>query len=140
MPTIIAPNAPDGPHLVKVAQQMKRRGPPVLRAFKVRGVYWAIEGSHRLAAAYILNLRPVFKIVPHDDLMTEANALAQRLLKPAPLAMRATKEVAARGQDMPFVQAIRFGETMRRVGGATEDAQEGRAAFREKRPPQWKGR
>lgn len=94
----------------------------------------------RVSAERAKEMGLVWKVVPHDDLMAEARALAERLLKPAPLAMRATKEVAARGQDMPFVQAIRFGETMRRVAGATEDAQEGRAAFRERRPPRWQGR
>lgn len=82
----------------------------------------------------------VWKLVEHDRLMEEARALAERLCKPAPLAIRATKEVAWRGQELPFVDAIRFGETMRRVAGATEDAREGPAAFREKRAPQWKGR
>lgn len=82
----------------------------------------------------------VWKVVPHDDLMAQARALAERLLKPAPLAIRATKEVAWRGQQTPFVEAIRFGETMRRVAGATEDAREGPAAFREKRAPEWRGR
>jgi len=55
----------------------------------------------------------------------------------APLAVRATKEVAHRGQELPFVQAIRFGETMRRVARTTADAREGPQAFREKRPPSW---
>ncbi len=82
----------------------------------------------------------VWKLVEHERLMDEARALAERLCKPAPLAIRATKEVAWRGQELPFVDAIRFGETMRRVAGATEDAREGPAAFREKRAPQWKGR
>jgi enoyl-CoA hydratase/carnithine racemase len=93
----------------------------------------------RVSAERAKEMGLVWKVVPHDALMTEARGLAERLLKPAPLAMRATKEVAARGQELPFVQAIRFGETMRRVAGATEDAQEGRAAFREKRAPKWKG-
>ncbi len=82
----------------------------------------------------------VWQVVPHDELMPSANALAQRLLKPAPMAMRATKEVAYRGQQLPFVDAIRFGETMRRVAGALDDLQEGRDADREKRPPRWQGR
>ncbi|HEY4669514.1 MAG TPA: enoyl-CoA hydratase-related protein, partial [Tepidiformaceae bacterium] len=82
----------------------------------------------------------VWKLVEHDRLMDEAKALAERLCKPAPLAIRATKEVAWRGQELPFVDAIRFGETMRRVAGATEDAREGPAAFREKRAAEWKGR
>jgi len=41
---------------------------------------------------------------------------------------------------MPFGDAIRFGETMRRVASDTEDAREGLAAAREKRVPRWKGR
>jgi len=82
----------------------------------------------------------VWKVVPHERLMDEARALAERLLKSAPLAVRATKEVAWRGQQMPWVEAIRFGETMRRVAQATEDAREGMAAARERREPQWKGR
>jgi enoyl-CoA hydratase/carnithine racemase len=94
----------------------------------------------RVSAERAKEMGLVWKVVAHDDLITEARALAERLLKPAPLAIRATKEVAARGQELPFVQAIRFGETMRRVAGATQDATEGRAAFREKRPPQWQGR
>jgi hypothetical protein len=38
------------------------------------------------------------------------------------------------------VEAVRFGETMRRVAGTTEDAAEGRTAAREGRPPKWQGR
>jgi enoyl-CoA hydratase/carnithine racemase len=78
-----------------------------------------------------------WKVVPHEELMSEAKALANRLCQSAPLAVRATKEVASRGQQLPFVDAIRFGETMRRVAGATDDAKEGMAAAREKRAPNW---
>ncbi len=81
-----------------------------------------------------------WKVVPHEQLMDEAHALAERLLKSAPLAVRATKEVAWRGSQMPLVEAIRFGETMRRVSRATEDAREGPAAYRERRQPEWKAR
>jgi E-phenylitaconyl-CoA hydratase len=79
-------------------------------------------------------------VVPHDDLMPEARALAARLVRAAPLAARATKEVAVRSQHLPMLEAIRFGETMRRVAGTTEDAAEGGRAFAERRPPEWKGR
>jgi (E)-benzylidenesuccinyl-CoA hydratase len=82
----------------------------------------------------------VWKVVSHDDLMTEARLFAERLLKSAPLAVRATKEVAARGEELPFVNAVRFGETMRLVAGATDDAREGIAAALEKREPHWQGR
>ena len=94
----------------------------------------------RIDAARAKEVGLVGWVVPHDDLMDEANALAARLLKGAPLAARATKEVAARARTMPMLEAIRFGETMRKVAAATEDAREGGRAFAEGRPPEWKGR
>jgi enoyl-CoA hydratase/carnithine racemase len=81
-----------------------------------------------------------WKVVPRGELMGEARRLADRLLQAAPLAARATKEVAARGRYLPWVEAVRFGETMRRVAAATEDATEGWTAARERRPPNWQGR
>jgi enoyl-CoA hydratase/carnithine racemase len=54
-------------------------------------------------------------IVPHDDLMSEARTLADRLVRAAPIAQRATKEVAVRAQHLSTVEAIRFGETMRLI-------------------------
>lgn len=81
----------------------------------------------------------VWKIVPHDDLIAEARQLADRLCQSAPLAVRATKEVAVRARHLPWVEAVRFGETMRMVASNTADATEGRAAFREKRAPRWQG-
>ena len=79
-------------------------------------------------------------VVPHDDLMPEARRLADRLVAAAPLAARATKEVAMRAQHLPPLEAIRFGETMRKVAAATDDAAEGARAAREGRAPQWRGR
>ncbi len=78
-------------------------------------------------------------VVPHDDLMGEAHRLAVRLLAAAPLASRVVKELAVRTQTMPMLEAIRFGETMRIVAQATDDATEGAAAMREQRPPRWTG-
>ena len=82
----------------------------------------------------------VWKVVPHDDLMTEAQQLAERLCKSAPLAVRATKEVAVRTRTMPWIESVRFGETMRIVATNSADATEGRTAFREKRTPNWQGK
>src|SRR5437660_3798851 len=79
-------------------------------------------------------------VVPHDELMSEARALADRLVAAAPLAQRAIKEVAVRSQHLPTLEAIRFGETMRKVANATEDAGEGVRAAMERRPPNWRGR
>src|SRR5438552_8437000 len=74
-------------------------------------------------------------VVPHDQLLAEASRMAERLVQAAPLAARATKEVAVRSRHLPMLDAIRFGETMRKVAGATDDAAEGVRAAREARPP-----
>lgn len=79
-------------------------------------------------------------VVPHEELLDEAHRLAQRLLRGAPLAARGIKEIAHRGQKMSWADAVRMGETMRRMVAGTEDAKEGMAAYREGRDPQWKGR
>jgi E-phenylitaconyl-CoA hydratase len=93
----------------------------------------------RVDASRALEMGLAWKVVPRAELLTEARRLADRLLQAAPLAARATKEVATRGRYLPWVEAVRFGETMRRVAGATEDATEGWTAAREGRPPKWKG-
>ena len=82
----------------------------------------------------------VWKLVEPDDLQTEARAWARTLTRAAPLAQRATKEVAWRTADMGWIESVRFGETMRKVVGATEDAAEGLRALREKRTAEWQGR
>jgi enoyl-CoA hydratase/carnithine racemase len=82
----------------------------------------------------------VWRVVPRDELMDEARALATRLVAAAPLAQRATKEMAARGPRLPWEDALRLGETMRRVVAATADATEGMSAAREGRTPDWSGR
>ncbi|OBY32841.1 enoyl-CoA hydratase/isomerase family protein [Mycolicibacter kumamotonensis] len=82
----------------------------------------------------------VWKVVEPADLQQTARSWARTLAKAAPLAQRATKEVAWRTGDMSWIDAVRFGETMRKVVGATDDVTEGMRAWREKRPPRWQGR
>jgi E-phenylitaconyl-CoA hydratase len=82
----------------------------------------------------------VWKLVEPGDLQAEARAWALTLTDAAPLAQRATKEVAWRTADMGWIESVRFGETMRKVVTATEDVAEGRRAWREKRKPDWHGR
>jgi E-phenylitaconyl-CoA hydratase len=94
----------------------------------------------RIDAARAREIGLAWKVVPRADLMDEAHRLADRLLQAAPLAARATKEMAARGRSLPWAEAVRFGETMRRVAGRTEDAAEGSRAAAEGRPPNWRGR
>ncbi len=96
--------------------------------------------GERIDAVRAKEIGLVREVVPHDELPDAARALAERLLGAAPLAARATKEVAVRSAHLSSLEAIRFGETMRLVAAQTEDAAEGRRAVEEGRSPRWRGR
>jgi len=65
--------------------------------------------------------------------MTESRLLADRLCKSAPIAVRATKEVAVRTRNMSWIEAVRFGETMRIVASRSAGAARSRSTARENR-------
>ena len=107
------------------------------------GMQYALElllTGDRIDAARAKEIGLAGWVVPRDELLAEARRLADRLCQGAPLAVRAVKEMAYRGQTLPWVDAVRMGETMRRVALNTEDAAEGMRAAREGRAPEWKGR
>lgn len=82
----------------------------------------------------------VSEIVPADRLGARATELATAITRNAPLSVRAIKRLVERGESMPLDSAI---EVERFVWGLlrdTEDRAEGRQAFREKRPPRYRGR
>ena len=78
--------------------------------------------------------------IPLPDLMTEAEALAQRICAAAPLSVQGVKEAAYRGIEVTLEEGLRIeAEVMERIG-RSEDAKEGPRAFAEKRKPEWKMR
>jgi len=82
----------------------------------------------------------ISKVVPQNELLPTAHAIAARIAANAPLSVRAIKRLVYRGLDMPLSAAI---ETERYVFGVlrdTEDRIEGRKAFQEKRAPVYRGR
>jgi enoyl-CoA hydratase/carnithine racemase len=87
-----------------------------------------------------LDLGYVFRVVPHDDLMTETRAYAQRLAEGPPVAIQMSKRLVYRGLSTSFLEALEAAQTAFALTGATEDAREGPRAFMEKRKPAFKGR
>jgi enoyl-CoA hydratase/carnithine racemase len=88
--------------------------------------------------AYRIGL--VNEVVPLTELMPTAEKWAREIMSCAPLSVRASKESALRGLDLPLPAAINVDYIEQQKIATSEDFIEGPKAFSEKRPPQWKGR
>ncbi len=79
------------------------------------------------------------RVVPADRLDAEVSALAQQIVASSPLTIRTGKEAFYRQIELDQAAAYELmGETVA-TSAVTHDAQEGIAAFLEKRPPVWRG-
>ena len=92
------------------------------------------------AAAEMHRWGLVNRVLPPEQVLAEAQALARTIAGHAPLAVRALKELFYAGTEMPLPQALRYGAGLRWIIGQTEDAKEGPRAFTEKREPEYRGR
>jgi enoyl-CoA hydratase len=88
--------------------------------------------------AYALGL--VNRVVPVEQTLDAAIALAGAIAANAPLAVREALAVAKRAPDLTDAEGRHLAEQAMARIMATEDFQEGPRAFVEKRPAQWKGR
>lgn len=82
----------------------------------------------------------VSEIVPLEGLHQRADALARIIASRAPIAARVAKDNLKAAYAMTREDAIRYERDLQTICFATEDAAEGRRAFKEKRPPVFKGR
>jgi E-phenylitaconyl-CoA hydratase len=97
-----------------------------------------VGGTFDAAAAERWGL--VNRVVPIADLLPTALDYARKIAANGPLAVRAAKELAVRGQDMSLNDGLRMEQLVARILNASEDVQEGTAAFAEKRAPRFHGR
>ena len=81
----------------------------------------------------------VNRVVPLSELMPTALAFANRINENGPLAVRAVKEAAYKGIQMPLNEGLRFETLLLSKVRESEDAWEGPKAFAEKRKPNYKG-
>ena len=82
----------------------------------------------------------VTRVVPEGELRAEALALAKRLADGPPIATRIVVEAVRRASDMGRAEGLDYERRLFGVVCATEDKQEGIAAWLEKRTPTFGGR
>ncbi len=87
--------------------------------------------------AYDLGI--VNRVVPGEQLLEAAMALAERIVANAPLAVRASKRVMRQAFELNEEDAWPINTAAFGVIGSSADALEGAVAFAEKRPPVWRG-
>ena len=91
-------------------------------------------------AQWALRYGLVNYVVPADEVMPRAIALAERLCENAPVSLRLVKEAAYKGANMTIEDGLRFEIEQSKKVLMTEDAREGPLAFAQKRKPEWKGK
>ncbi|MCB2087334.1 MAG: enoyl-CoA hydratase-related protein [Sphingomonadaceae bacterium] len=82
----------------------------------------------------------VARVVPHDELLTEAMKTAATIASMPPMAAQVNKEMVNAAFEMSLDQGLLHERRLFQILTATEDKAEGMAAFIEKREGNWKGR
>ena len=77
----------------------------------------------------------VSEVVPQGELMARARTIAAVIASRAPIAAETAKANLKAAVSMPLEKAIEYERDLQTICFATEDAAEGRAAFKEKRSP-----
>jgi enoyl-CoA hydratase len=120
---------PGGGSMVRLARQI-----PWARAMEI------LLTGEPIPAAEALRLGLVNRLVAPSELQPEVEALAVRLAKNGPLALRAIKRTALETSGVPLAEAFAIEARNAAAVMRSEDALEGPRAFAEKRAPNYRGR
>lgn len=100
---------------------------------------WTLSGEP-FTADEALRYGLLNHVVAPEELDAKVDWLIGRLTDKSPTAIRRGKYAMKAIEDMSFEQAIAYTETQLATIALTDDAQDGMAAFNEKRVPDWPGR
>jgi enoyl-CoA hydratase/carnithine racemase len=90
-------------------------------------------------AGEALSIGLVDRVVPADDVLEAATAMAQQFVNGPSVALRAAKQAIDGGLEMDLASGLAWESQLFAALFATEDKVEGMAAFVEKRKPTFKG-
>ena len=93
-----------------------------------------------LAAEDALRWGLVNRVVPLDQLLPTAEAIAKKIIANGPLAVRYSMEAVHRGLNMPLADGLRWEAALFGMSFSTADMHEGTRAFLEKRAAQFQGK
>lgn len=111
---------------------------PVARSVGRKKALELLLYGNLLTAAEALALGLINKVVPIDDLETEARRWAQDLAQRSPIAVQIAKSAFYKAEDMEYEKQFAYmNEAFARLC-STDDAKEGVQAFFDKRKPIWK--
>ncbi|GIW45794.1 MAG: putative enoyl-CoA hydratase/isomerase [Candidatus Binatia bacterium] len=96
--------------------------------------------ADRISAQRAWEMGLVNAVVPRDRVLAKAREWAETICLNGPLAIRTVKESAKRSTFLDLKSALNLEMELSARVFMSEDAREGVAAFREKRPPRWTGR
>lgn len=100
---------------------------------------WGITGR-TLTAAQAHDIGFVQDVVPHDELMTSARALAREIIdNTPPFTAELFKLVASTQMEARLNEMVGLTQQAQALSHETDDHAEALRAYREKRPPVWSG-
>lgn len=95
--------------------------------------------GRRITAQEALAVHLVHEVVPPENLMTAAKERAEKICESAPLAVARVKEAMIRGMNMTLADGLKLETKLGEKVLSSKDFAEGRAAFIEKRKPNYTG-
>jgi enoyl-CoA hydratase/carnithine racemase len=113
---------------------------PLVRSMPPKKALELMLSARRVGSEEAERLGFVNRVVPASDLDEAVAELASTLARRPPLAIKMGRDSFYSVWDQSAESALRLLHSQLSLLTATEDAKEGMAAFRERRPPRWSGR
>lgn len=113
------------------------------RLYRFVGLGWAMQlvlTGEPVDAAMASSIGLVTEVTSQEDLLSRAKELARTLGSRAPMAFIAGRDAVLRSTETDLLTGIDYERKLYAIVMATEDKKEGLDAYREKRPPVYRGR